>query len=221
MIRALLNGGMMDWLYQTVCMLPGIIIGFSLHEFAHAWVADRCGDGTPRAMGRLTVDPRAHMDLLGLASLVFIHFGWGKPVEVNPYNFKNRRRDGVFVAIAGVTMNFIIATALGLLFQISIRTNFTANFLVLNPAGNIILDIWLNMVLINYGLMLFNLLPVPPLDGFNIISDLFDLRGGQLWTLVYRNSMIIIILLIVLDIPGFLLSKPLTFLVELVCFGSV
>ena len=86
MIRALANGGLFDWIYQTLCMIPGIIIGLSLHEYAHAYVADKCGDPTPRSMGRLSVDPRAHVDWFGLISLALIHFGWGKPVVYNPSN---------------------------------------------------------------------------------------------------------------------------------------
>lgn len=219
MIRSLINGGITDWLYQTICMLPGIIIGLSFHEFAHAWVADRSGDGTPKAMGRLTLDPRAHIDLFGLASLILIHFGWGRPVQVNPYNFRHRRADGIRVAIAGVTMNCIIATVLGLLLNLALHTDFIAQFLVTSSAGNVIWDIWLNIVVINYGLMLFNLLPVPPLDGFNIITDIFDIRGGKLWSFVYSNSMWILLAFIILDLPSLLISRPLSFLVNIVCFG--
>ena len=219
MIRALANGGLFDWIYQTLCMIPGIIIGLSLHEYAHAYVADKCGDPTPRSMGRLSVDPRAHVDWFGLISLALIHFGWGKPVVINPSNFKNLRRDSLLVGVAGVTMNFIIATAFGIVLRFAMMSDAILMFLGGNAAGVIIFDIWLRVITINYSLMLFNLIPVPPLDGFGIISDIFNLRGKPIWMFIYKNSMIILIIFILFDIPSFLLSKPLNFLVNAVVFG--
>lgn len=219
MIKALINGGVFDWIYQTLCMIPGIIIGLSLHEFAHAKIADMCGDPTPRSMGRVSVDPRAHVDWFGLISLMLIHFGWGKPVVINPYNFKKRRRDSIFVGFAGVAMNFVIATALGLLMRLAITSDAVVMFFIRNTAGQVIFDIWLDIIAINYSLMLFNLIPVPPLDGFGIISDIFDLRGTKVWQFVYKNSMIILLIFILFDIPSILLSKPLNFLVNAVALG--
>ena len=188
MIRALANGGLFDWIYQTLCMIPGIIIGLSLHEYAHAYVADKCGDPTPRSMGRLSVDPRAHVDWFGLISLALIHFGWGKPVVINPSNFKDLRRDSLLVGVAGVTMNFIIATAFGIVLRLTMMSTAALMFLGTNAAGQIIFDIWLRVITINYSLMLFNLIPVPPLDGFGIISDIFNLRGKPIWMFIYNKK---------------------------------
>jgi len=219
MIRSLINGGIFDWIYETLCMLPGILVGLSFHEFAHAYVADRCGDPTPRYNGRVSVDPRAHVDLFGIVSLALIHFGWGRPVPVNPYNFKHRRRDSILVGLAGVVMNFAIATLLGVLLRLTLLNYSAIVFFTQNTAGKIIYDIWFNVIVINYSLMLFNLIPVPPLDGFGIISDIFNLRGTVAWQFVYKNSMIIMILFILFDIPSLILSRPLNMLIRAVVFG--
>ncbi len=219
MIRSLINGGIFDWLYDTICMIPGIIIGLCFHEYAHAIVADKCGDPTPRAMGRVSLDPRAHMDWFGLVSLALIHFGWGKPVIINPRNFKSLRKNSLMVGFAGVTMNFVIATIMGLLLRLALLSTPVGMFLGTNAAGQVVLDIWIRIISINYSLMLFNLIPVPPLDGFGIVSDIFNLRGKPIWQFIYKNSMIILLIFILFDIPSMLLGRPLNFLVNAVVFG--
>ena len=99
----------MEWLMNKLMFLPAIIIGLSLHEYAHAKVAYKLGDPTPKMQGRVSINPLAHIDWVGFASLIFVGFGWGRPVEINPANFKNRRRDELLVSLAGVVMNLIIA----------------------------------------------------------------------------------------------------------------
>ena len=221
MLRSLINGGFFNWLYQTICMIPGIIIGLSFHEYAHAYVADKCGDPTPRYMGRVSLDPRAHVDWFGIVSLALIHFGWGKPVQINPYNFKNRKRDSILVGLAGVATNFAIATIFGIIIRILLMSDAALMFLGSTQAGSIIFDILMDVVSINYSLMLFNLIPVPPLDGFGVLADIFDMRGTQVYNFIYKNSMIILILFILFDIPSLILSRPLNFLVRTVIFGGL
>lgn len=98
-----------EWLLDKLLLVPAIIIGLSMHEFAHGLVAYKLGDNTPKIQGRVTINPIAHIDWMGLAALFFCGFGWGQPVQINPYNFKNRRRDELFVALAGVVMNLLMA----------------------------------------------------------------------------------------------------------------
>ena len=100
-----------------VLMLPGIVIGLSFHEFAHAWMSDKLGDPTPRRQGRLTLNPIAHIDWIGFLMLLIAGFGWGQPVQIDPSYYKNRRRDEFLVGIAGVTMNLILAV----IFSIPVR----------------------------------------------------------------------------------------------------
>lgn len=106
-----------EWFISELMMLPGIIIGLSFHEFAHGIVAYKLGDPTPKYQGRLTVNPAAHIDPIGFIALLFMGFGWGKAVEINPYNFKNRRRDELLVSVAGVVMNLIIAIIFTLVYR--------------------------------------------------------------------------------------------------------
>ena len=207
--EAFINNGMdgvIDWFMSTIMMLPGIVIGLSFHEFGHAKAADLCGDNTPACMGRVTLDPRAHVDIAGIITLVFIHFGWGKPVMINPSNFKHRRLDSIIVDFAGVFMNFVIALVFCL--GASLIYKYAPGF-VSGGMGYTLIQLMIDTAVINLSLMLFNLIPCPPLDGFGIITDLFDLYGTKFHTFVARNSLILIMLLILFDIPSILITRPL------------
>ena len=215
-VRAIMtNGasGFSDWIVSTLITIPGIIIGLSFHEYAHAMVAYKCGDVTPKVMGRCTIDPQAHVDLFGILSLLFIGFGWGKPVVVNPANFRSRRRDSILVGIAGVTMNLIVALVFGLILKIlvsAVPSILTTSF------GHTIFMVFYYVIVINISLMLFNLLPVPPLDGFNVFTEIFHLENTQFHHFVYRNSMVILLVLIILNVPSMLLSRPIYAIVSFI-----
>ena len=184
-------------------MLPGIIIGLSFHEFAHAWVSDRLGDPTPRRDGRVTINPLAHIDWIGFAALLLVGFGWGKPVVIDPRYYKNRRRDEFLVAIAGVTMNFIIAVILSIPVRMMMK----------HYGAGVPSDLMYNIfqmlyyaVFINVVLMIFNLLPVPPLDGWNIFTQLFKLDQYDWWYKVYRYGTYILLALIIFNVTDLVLT---------------
>jgi Zn-dependent protease len=184
-------------------MLPGIIIGLSFHEFAHAWVSDRLGDPTPRRDGRVTINPLAHIDWLGFAALLLVGFGWGKPVMIDPRYYKNRRRDEFLVAIAGVTMNLIIAVVLSIPVRMMMK----------HYGAGVPSDLMYNIfqmlyyaVFINVVLMIFNLLPVPPLDGWNICTQLFKLDQYDWWYKVYRYGTYILLALIIFNVTDLVLT---------------
>ena len=158
----------MNWLMSKVIIVPGIIIGLTFHEFAHAWVAYKLGDQTPKLQGRVTLNPMAHIDWMGLAALFFVGFGWGQPVQIDPYQFKNRRRDELLVALAGVTMNLLLAILFAFVAKAVLSI---AGWDALSTGfGNGIWQMILCIIQINLVLMIFNLIPCPPLDGFNIIA---------------------------------------------------
>lgn len=186
------------WFMDKLIILPGIIVGLSFHEYAHAYVAYRLGDDTPRFQNRLTVNPARHIDPIGFIALLFVGFGWGRPVEINPRNFKNMRRDELLVSIAGVTMNLILAAVfaviLGLFIRFSGVTSSTA--LGMETIPQIISSMLYYCIYINLVLMIFNLLPIPPLDGFNVVTEIFDLRRYDWWYTVYNYGNIILIALI-------------------------
>ncbi len=156
-------------LLALLLTLPGVIVAITFHEFAHAFVADKLGDDTPRRQGRLNLNPLSHIDPVGFFMLIFAHFGWGKPVEINPANFNRKRSmsaQEALVALAGPVMNLIIAIVLTIiLFAI---TTFTPTF-ILSTTGMLI-GLTLQMAIsVNIGLGVFNLIPLPPLDGSKIL----------------------------------------------------
>jgi Zn-dependent protease len=189
----------MDWFMGTLTILPGIIIGLSFHEFAHAWVANKCGDPTPKYQNRITISPLAHIDPMGFLALIFIGFGWGKPVIINPNNFKKPRRDELFVSLAGVTLNLILAIAftgvLRLLYEVALV------FMRTTP-GMILEEIIISIIYINIVLMVFNLLPIPPLDGFNVITQIFNLRNTEFYYRVYDKGFFILMILILFNVTS-------------------
>lgn len=213
-VRSILNGLTTDpggtivtLLYVAVCILFSLII----HECAHGWVALKCGDPTAKWMGRLTLDPRKHLDPLGTICMVFMRIGWAKPVPVNPRNFRNYRRDYILVSIAGIVTNLIVcllsltvsAILAKYIWKPEIIEQFTAageKTLLINVYDNsfaaavyaglydyfgiyaqsqwlmYIQRLFLMLAQMNLGLAVFNLIPVPPLDGFRVL-DQFVFKG--------------------------------------------
>jgi len=184
----------MEWISDRLVMLPAILVGLSLHEFGHAIVSDKLGDPTPRLQGRVTISPLAHVDPMGLLCLIFAGFGWGRPVQIDPTYYKHRRRDEAMTAVAGVTMNLIIAIISTLIIKMIVQM---APTFLDSTVGEVIIEILQYMIYINIVLMFFNLIPVPPLDGFNIITQIFDLRKYS-WYYTFSSYGGIILLLIVL-----------------------
>ncbi|MCI2061849.1 MAG: site-2 protease family protein [Eubacteriaceae bacterium] len=199
-----------EWLLTKIYILPGIIIGLAFHEFAHAEVAYRLGDQTPRYQGRLTLNPLAHMDLVGFISLVFIGFGWGKPVEIDPNNFKHRRRDEMLVAFAGVVMNFLLAVAFTLILKWYMGMIGYTTYTLSSWQGTLYYII-LYAIQINLVLMIFNLMPVPPLDGWNIITEIFNLRKYNWYWKVYRYGWFILMALIMFNFTDVVLNRGVDF----------
>ena len=200
----------MNWLMGELMMLPGIIIGLAFHEFAHAAVAFKLGDPTPKMQGRVTINPLAHIDPVGLAALLFAGFGWGVPVQINPSNFKKRRRDELLVSLAGVTMNLVIAIVFAIVAKILYMT-MGPSFLS-GSVGSILWMMIMYVIQINLVLMIFNLIPCPPLDGFSIISEIFIIKHTEIYWTLYRYGVWILIALIIFGITGRIISPCVNFL---------
>ena len=171
--------GMSEGAIQSLILtLPGLLIAIAFHEFAHAWAADRLGDDTPRYQGRLTLNPIKHLDPIGTVLLLFAGFGWGKPVQVNPRKFKGDMGKGeVFVSFAGPATNFILAF---LILVIGYTLNTIGVFAGLNAQTSFILwNIIIQAVVINIALGVFNLIPLPPLDGSKILMNFLPFNARQ------------------------------------------
>jgi Zn-dependent protease len=136
----------------------GLILSLTCHEFAHALMADHLGDPTPRMQGRVTLNPLAHLDPLGTVAMLVTRFGWGKPVQFDPYNLKNPVRDAALIALAGPATNLLIAAVLSLVVNLRIA-----------PMDSVFGMACIEMILINLVLAVFNLIPVHPLDGSKIL----------------------------------------------------
>ncbi len=202
-----------EWLMDKILLLPGIVIGLSFHEFGHAAVAYKLGDNTPKLQGRVTLNPMAHIDWMGLAALFFCGFGWGQPVQINPFNFKHRRRDELFVALAGVVMNLLLAAAFVVIARIVVMAG--SNWIMNTTLGMGVWQIILYAIQINLVLMIFNLIPCPPLDGFNIIANIVGFAGSETYWRIYRYGSWILVLIIITGITGMVISPCVQFLMNI------
>ncbi len=214
-VNSLMRGGYsdpMDWLMDKLMILPGIIIGLSFHEFGHAVVSTKLGDPTPKQQGRVTVNPLAHIDPVGMLCLIFCGFGWGIPVQINPSYYKNRRRDEIMVGLAGVTMNLILAVVFSLLCGLVNTIDAGSEAGAFAEFYTVLMTVLYYTVFINVVLMVFNLLPVPPLDGFGIVDNLFDLKKYSWYDTIYRYGYFILIFLVLLGVVSAVLT-PVTALV--------
>jgi Zn-dependent protease len=179
---------------DLVAILITLVVALTFHELAHAWTADQLGDTTPRRMGRLTLNPLAHLDPLGSLLFVFAGFGWAKPVQVNPYNLRNGPRLGMaVVAMAGPLANLLLA----LLAAIPIRSG-----LLPSSAADWAERFLLLFIQLNLNLMLFNLIPLVPLDGSKVLRG-FAPREWDRWLAPLEQwGMFILIALIFLGSFG-------------------
>ena len=137
--------------------IVALLMAITIHEYAHAWTANFFGDSTAKSMGRLSLNPFVHLDLTGTIFLLLAGFGWGKPVIVNPRNFKNPQLDNLTVSLAGPISNLLLAVVLGLIYRFSNLSGFLEQLFFL-------------LIFFNLVLMIFNLLPIPPLDGSKILG---------------------------------------------------
>ena len=174
--------------------IVAVLVTLSLHEFSHALIATFQGDGTPERQGRLTLNPMAHIDWLGLVMLVVVGFGWGKPVEFNPYNLKFTRWGSTLVALAGPASNFLSAILFGAVTGLLVR--FGAFSL-----DNLLIQFLMLLVTLNVMLGFFNLIPITPLDGSKILYGLFhDPKYARFLHTIETRGPTVLFILIFLDI---------------------
>ncbi len=182
-------------LVRILKILPGIIIGLTVHEFCHAWVAHLCGDSTSKDQGRVTLNPLKHIDLMGFIMLIVAGFGWAKPVHFKEENLRNPKYDVMKIAVAGPLSNAIIAMVLSIVF--SIYTSVT----VANESQwiNVLTEILYYAISINWALFIFNLIPVPPLDGSHLLFNYFR-KYPVLYAGLYKYGSFLFIALILITI---------------------
>lgn len=191
---------------DKLIILPGILLAISIHEFSHGYAAVKLGDDTPLIQGRMTLNPLKHIDPLGFLCLLIVGFGWAKPVMINPRNFKNPRRDDLLVSLAGPISNFVIAFIFAgfmkLLDMFAPVTTFT----------QIVWSVFSGTVSINLVLMVFNLLPIPPLDGHHILGSI---GGAPVWNFYHKYYEYLrfgMLLLIIFNVFDVVIGPPVQYL---------
>ena len=196
---------------ETLYFLFGLIIAITIHEFAHAFLADRLGDPTPRAQGRLTLNPLAHLDPVGTLMLLIFRFGWGKPVIFDPYNLAHPRRDAGLISLAGPVSNILLAIGLSLILRFI-------------PLPTLISPLLYVTILLNITLAIFNLVPVYPLDGEKILAALLPRDLAYEYQAVMSRYGTVLLIFLILPVFGnsaiiSLISPIILFLTTLLLGG--
>ncbi len=173
--------------------VPAVIIAFTIHEFMHAYVAVKAGDNTPLNQGRLTLNPLKHIDPIGFIAVLLIGIGWAKPVQVNISNMRNKRKDFAMVSLAGVFGNLLVA------FLLSAVMYFSGSALSSNV---IVYNLIYYTLMINLMLIWLNLIPIPPLDGFNVLTTLVSFKNMNFIYTVRRYGFMILIVLMITRVLG-------------------
>ena len=203
-------------LIALLLTIPGVLIAITFHEFAHAFAADKLGDDTPRNQGRLTLNPLGHLDPIGSIMLLFAGFGWGKPVEVNPRNYDRRfsmdKADAI-VSIAGPLMNFFLAIIFTIIYCAIYK--FANEVFILSQVGQIIISMISITIAINVGLGVFNLIPLPPLDGSKVIKPFLPYNARQWFE---NNEKIFEMIFVALWIIG-ILGKIISPIISIILSG--
>ena len=216
----------MTFILRLIIQIPILLLTLTIHEFSHGYVAYLLGDDTAKRAGRLTLNPISHIDPFGLVMLFIAHIGWAKPVPINPYNFKNFKRDTAITAAAGPVSNFIVAILLSIFFNMIVKFNPSIMF-----SKNLISTMGISMlyyaILINLALGIFNLIPIPPMDGSKILGGFLsdevyykytaqEQRGAQLLMIIFAASY-----LFNLNLIGSIIMPPLNFLLKLLIGQSL
>lgn len=201
---------MTNYLMGLILGIPGLILALSLHEFAHGYAAYLMGDNTAKYNGRLSLNPLDHLDPMGTLCLFLFRFGWAKPVPINPYNFRNRRAGIVVVSLAGPFMNFLTALVLSLILSAFVRYAPYSNI------NEFIYLVILYAIQLNVGLMCFNLIPIPPLDGSKVLLEFLPYRFRETFYRLEQYSSFILMALLFTNVLNPVLMTMRTVVVNFI-----
>lgn len=207
----------MDIIQQIIFLIPILLISLSFHEFMHGYVSYRLGDPTPKVSGRLTLNPLAHLDFVGsLVLLITRRFGWAKPVPIDPRYYDNPRQGMMFVGIAGPGANIILASIFSVIIKLIV--NFSQYSLRGYSSGfiNLLLQFLVMAIMINLSLAMFNLIPIPPLDGSKILRGLLPAKFDQYFLkLEGPAGMVVLVILLYTGIIWKIIGPIINFLLNL------
>ena len=194
-------------LFNFLLCIPGVLVAITFHEFAHGFAAYKLGDNTAKNEGRLSLNPFDHLDPLGTAMMIFAGFGWGKPVNVNPRNYTRKismEKGEAIVSLAGPLMNFLLAIVFSIIYFAIYK--FSSEEFLSTTIGGIILALLYATVSVNMGLGVFNLIPLPPLDGSKIIRPFLPYTAKEWFTNNEQIFYIVFVLTWVTGIAGSIIS---------------
>lgn len=203
-------------LLGLIISIPAVLIAITFHEFAHAFAADKLGDDTPRRQGRLSLNPLHHLDPVGSLLLLFAGFGWGKPVEINPRNFNRNismEKANAIVSVAGPLMNFFLAIVFTFMYCAIFKF---APKVLIGTTGGAIQLLLTSIISINVGLGVFNLIPLPPLDGSKVIMPFLPSNAKRFFIEREQIFYIIFIFLWILGIAGYLISPIINYIYKFI-----
>ena len=216
MISILQNGFTNETIIVIVCLFLAILVSISSHEFAHGYVAYHMGDDTAKRLGRLTFNPLAHLDLFGTISFVLFGFGWAKPVPINPLNFKEYRKGLFLTSIAGIVTNIFLAFFASGAYVLMLKLNEVVSIEFWNFVTTFLVIFFEELAVINLGLAIFNLLPIYPLDGYNIIFSLTK-NGNKFQRFMMKYGSIILLLIFLTGA----FNLALTFILEKILYPFI
>lgn len=204
---------MFDNLVRYLYIIPAALIAVVLHELGHAFVSYKLGDPTPKSEGRLTLNPLKHLDMVGIICLIFFGFGWAKPVSIDSSYYKNKKLGITLVGLAGPLVNFILAilsfTFIGVIYIVEIKLGSNVFLSILNT-------FFIYLAIINIGLGVFNLIPIPPLDGSKVIGGILPDKAYNEYMRYQAYGMYFMIgfMIFLFILDSFGLESPIGFVID-------
>ena len=202
--------GLITFLYT----LPALVLSLSIHEYAHAWVAYKLGDISQKIRGRLTLNPLAHIDPIGFIAIVLVGVGWGKPVTVDDRNFKDSRKGMMLTSLAGPASNLLLAILVTIILKLLMVFG-VMNSIINSNTGNIILNMLLYVIQFNIVFGIFNLIPLPPLDGSKVLAYFLPQRARGFMYTLERYSFIIIMIIYFTNLTSYIIAPGYNLVLKL------
>lgn len=197
---------------EIVFTMFALILGMSVHEFGHALAAKMMGDDTAEQQGRLTLNPLAHIDILGLIIMLVIGFGWGKPVETDPRNYKNPKVGRLVVSFAGIIFNLIIV----LISAVALKLLLLSPLGSAEATGNVTYELFLYLIQYNLMFIVFNIIPIPPLDGSVIFEEFLKGRAYETYKKYAYYGQFILLFLVFTNLISYVLVPGIRFFTQLI-----
>lgn len=191
---------------QLAIQLPPLLFALTVHELAHGWVAFRLGDPTAKLAGRLTMNPLKHLDPLGVLAFVIMKIGWAKPVPVDPRYFRNPQKDMLLVALAGPGANVLLALASALLARVLVSVPVLPLFVLQPLVGMLVASVWINIML-----AVFNIIPIPPLDGSKVLMGVLPPEAARSFARIEPFGFFILLALFYTGVIGALILPIIRF----------